>query len=294
MNPFVETALRGVALPGAVALLVLLVCARAWRRESAGVPEWAGALATGSAVIIAALALRGWPGWAPVQPDRWMAHLGMLGLVAGLLAGARRSGRWASPAVVLGAVLLATLVVVRLKITGPWSSAESGAWIAGLTLSVWLAWLTLDLVSARGPGWQVPALVCLSCAGLSAALVLAAAAAWLGLVAAGLAAAFASVSAASAWRKGQAGRGGLAVLATMTAGLLGLTVPKTSDALPLTCASLLLVAAPAGGAAREALRAAGAKSGWATGAGLAIAGMLVGTAVAAAWTYYVPMDSAGY
>ena len=291
MDPKLYPIIHGVLAPGAAAAAVSAVLLRPWNRERPRTTGLAGALAVGGGVAACTLVSTGWPGWLPPQVDKYVIHLAAAGAVIGLT----RSW-WSRPAALRATVtVLASAAVAywltRYKWNAAWSAGEGAAWLAGMALSGGLAWLVLEMLADRARGAWLPLYLWAAAAGLGLSLVLGAGEASKAEIAGAAASACAVLAIWGWWRPGWA------LAATMVApaalvmhALIFMTAPKSSDPLPLPAASLLIVAAPAGGLARELLARARMPAWAATLLGLLVTGGVAGAAVKIAAAAFIPFE----
>ena len=279
-----QDALAGIALPAAVAGVLLLVLGRL-----AGGRGWAAAIAIGCGQLAGHVGVRGWRGWQPKESTDWIAVGAAAGLVAGVF-GLTRHGpfalrlllRWLTA---LGAAWLiagrslanrgdATEVLGRMALVAAgaalgWSLLESRRYAGG------------DRPAAASPLLLTVAAGCAALAiGLSGSVLLARLA---GVLAAALGAAWV----VTALRLAPPLLPGVAPVVALA--LLGLLLAASVHArLPVVAALLLAGAAvvppPRASAGPDA-------SGGGSGLGsLLLATLLGGAAVGLAWKASPPLD----
>jgi hypothetical protein len=160
----------GFALPAVVCGLILLAAWQPWRRQSPRDGRWAGAIAIGTAYVVAYARLVGDLHFPPSSPDNWIIYLMPVVMVVGVLFCRMPQ----APLVRLGTVVIVCVALVWLlvkPVIGPETSLatkvfEIGA--ASIAMTAW--WLVLNELARHGPRMTAPAIGVLVAAGASVVL----------------------------------------------------------------------------------------------------------------------------
>ncbi|MCC6660926.1 MAG: hypothetical protein IT437_08575 [Phycisphaerales bacterium] len=291
MDPKIVPVIHGVLVPGGVAAVLTAACLRPWSSAQPYTARLAGGLAVAGAVVTTIVLAIGWPGWLPPQADRYALHITAFGAILGI---ARRW--WVKPMALRAVVCIlasaaAAYLLTRYKWNAAWSGREGAVWLAGMGLSVGLAWLVLEMLADRARGAWLPLMLWTTAAGLGLSLALGANEVAKAELAAAVASACAVLVICGWWRPAWPLSASMIAPAALVCGALVFsTAPKGSDPLPMLSASLLVLAAPAGGLVRELL-ARGRVPGWlATLLALAVAAGLSAWAVTVAAAEFVPFE----
>lgn len=278
-----QDALAGIALPAAVAGVLLLVLGRL-----AGGRGWAAALAVGCGQLAGHVGVRGWRGWEPKESTDWIAVGAAAGLVAGVF-GLTRHGplalrlllRW------LAALGAAWLIAGR-SLANRGDATEVLGRMALVAAGAALGWSLLESRRYAGGDWPAAAsplllTVAAGCAalaiGLSGSVLLARLA---GVLAAALCAAWV----VTALRLAPPLLPGAAPVVALA--LLGLLLAASIHArLPVVAALLLACAAVVPPPRASGPDASGGGSGLGS---LLLATLLGGAAVGLAWKASPPLD----
>lgn len=153
--------LLGIALPIAIAAVVLIVVTVAWRKISAWRIALGWGLGVGGAFATGYLAVIGTPG-SPWVPEDWLLVAALpAAIVVGVLAWTKLP-----VAVVWGLRLVVSAGVPPLicqsyiKQIGdafaPWTAGQAAAWMAGWSAAIFIVWTVVAIHARRHPGRVTP------------------------------------------------------------------------------------------------------------------------------------------
>jgi hypothetical protein len=150
--------LFGGVIPLALAIVLVIFDVRPWRRGAERSASWSVVLAVGMGFVVGYGFALGWPALPPRNANDWLLWGGivfvLLGVVDGLLGGARRRGRRAF--ILRGLLVLAGLgamsyLQVAPLLKGLWAGG-GWAFIIAATVVGWLWWLQADRLAQRLDG----------------------------------------------------------------------------------------------------------------------------------------------
>ena len=163
-----------VGVPAALALVVLALAWRPWRRDPPVMRgHWGGAVGAGAAFLAAYALLDGEvPPWPPGQARHWLFYLTTgLTLLALLDAAAYawvHVPDWlrAEVALVASAAVVLCLFQSLLR-ADTWPAPEAAMWVAGMTAALHVAWVSTEALVGRLPRGAGPAITVVFTAGVA-------------------------------------------------------------------------------------------------------------------------------
>src|SRR3954470_8709232 len=166
-------------VPAVVALLVLAVAWRPWRRDPPVMRgHWGGALAAGAAFVLAYGLLDGEvPAWPPAQARHWLFYFAAGLTVLGLLDAAAYAFFHVSDWVRAEAALVASGIIVpclfaSLLRADTWPPLTAVIWVVGMTVVLHLAWMSSEILVHRLPRGTGAAVLFVFAAGAALVMML--------------------------------------------------------------------------------------------------------------------------
>jgi len=146
------------AVPAGIALLILFVAWRPWRRSRPVVRgHWGAPLAAGAAFATAYALFDGEiPAWPPSQARHWLFFIALaltlLGVDDAMPSGWLRLADWlrSEVALLVSGVLVLCLFGSLLS-ADTWPSSIAARWVVGMTAATHVAWVSAERLSARLP-----------------------------------------------------------------------------------------------------------------------------------------------
>jgi hypothetical protein len=215
------------ALPGALALLVLAVAWRPWRRSKPVLRgHWGGGPAAGAAFGVGYALLDGEvPAWPPAQARHWLfylaAGLAVLGMLDAAVGALVHVPRWvrAEVALVASGAIVVCLFASLLQ-ADTWPPLRAVEWVVGMVVVLHLAWVSTELLVDRLPRGAGAAVLFVFCAGAALVLMLSGSLVYGRLAGVLSAVAFAAVLISFAAPGFSPARGAVAVIVPVTVAVL--------------------------------------------------------------------------
>ena len=181
------TVIAPVIIPASVAGMIWLIAGQLWKRPATPSLAWGGSLAVAVSFGAGHWALVGLPPFPPVTAIHTLVFAGLAVGLVGIAESYWQTRWWLSWP--LRGVLAGTAAWWQFKTLAEhaWSTPETIGWLTAVTLTVCLAWASLDSYAKRNQGLATPIFIWLFACATSVGLVFGASA-MLGQLAGSLAA----------------------------------------------------------------------------------------------------------